>query len=125
VGVDVELAAAFHLEVTDLVSRAEYMALRRVPSSKIDAAGRDHFGDTSASAVIGLMQFDETSTPVSRRMRGVFAAAAPTVTGKSSLSFWASQNQVRLKPGYSARWSICEASATETDRCQRQMVQRR
>src|SRR5215472_6043782 len=61
------------------------------------------FSVASALAVTAAMRFDGTSTPVPRRMREVFNAAAAIATKQSPVIICESKNQVCVKPNSSAR----------------------
>ena len=61
-------------------------AVKPVPKPKSMRPGASWFSVASALAATGAMRFDGTNTPVPRRMRLVFTAAAPMATKQSALS---------------------------------------
>ena len=61
------------------------------------------FNVAKAFAVTAAMRFDGTRTPVPRRMREVFNAAAAIATKQSPVIICVSKNQAWVKPNSSAR----------------------
>jgi hypothetical protein len=61
-------------------------AVKPVEMPKSTRPGARALSDASALAATGAMRFDGISTPVARRIRDVFTAAAPMATNMSALS---------------------------------------
>ncbi len=61
-------------------------AVKPVPTPKSIRPGASLLSEAKALAATAAMRFDGTSTPVPRRMRLVFTAAAPMATKQSALS---------------------------------------
>ncbi len=74
-----------------------------VPTPKSMRPGAIAFSVAKALAVTAAMRLEGTRTPVPRRMREVFSAAAPIATNGSAVISWVSKNQAWEKPSSSAR----------------------
>jgi hypothetical protein len=68
-------------------------AEKPVPTPKSMRPGAIAFRVAKALAVTAAMRFEGTRTPVPRRMREVFSAAAPIATKQSPVMSWVSKNQ--------------------------------
>ncbi len=75
------MSASF-IAPSPIARRAE----KPVPTPKSIRPGANWLSVANALAVTAAMRFDGTSTPVPRRMREVFTAAAPIATKQSAVS---------------------------------------
>ena len=64
--------------------------VKPVPRPMSIRPGASLFSEAKALAVTAAMRLEGISTPVPRRMRLVFTAAAPMATKQSALSIWVS-----------------------------------